>query len=136
MFIACELDEREARTINRHTYKRALFQLFQLLANVMPNNFDSFITNNYGSLAVTEPHEYVDVTSNQYPTASNNSSNSRASTGNGSTSKEGPKKLGTFSLAVLAFYCVSGGPFGVESIVRAGCFDIPLMFIIFSCLSK
>lgn len=29
------------------------------------------------------------------------------------------KKLGVLSLAVLAFYSVSGGPFGIEQIVKA-----------------
>ena len=32
----------------------------------------------------------------------------------------GEKKLGLAALVVLTFYSVSGGPFGIEDIVRAG----------------
>lgn len=31
-----------------------------------------------------------------------------------------PEKLGVLSMAVLIFYSVSGGPFGIETTVRAG----------------
>ena len=31
-----------------------------------------------------------------------------------------PKKIGLVTLVILAFYTVSGGPFGIEDIVRAG----------------
>ena len=31
-----------------------------------------------------------------------------------------PKKLGLYTLCILAFYSVNGGAFGIEDIVRAG----------------
>ena len=36
------------------------------------------------------------------------------------SSDDGKKKLGTLGLAALAFYAVSGGPFGIEQAVQAG----------------
>lgn len=36
------------------------------------------------------------------------------------SSATSPKKLGVWSLAVLTFYAVNGGPFGMEGIVGAG----------------
>jgi hypothetical protein len=45
---------------------------------------------------------------------------------------ESPEKLGCLSLAVLVFYNVSGGPFGVETTVRAGGFFFALLgFLVF-----
>jgi hypothetical protein len=45
---------------------------------------------------------------------------------------EAPEKLGCVALAVLIFYNVSGGPFGVETTVRAGGFFYALLgFLVF-----
>jgi hypothetical protein len=45
---------------------------------------------------------------------------------------ESPEKLGCVALAVLVFYNVSGGPFGVETTVRAGGFFYALLgFLVF-----
>lgn len=45
---------------------------------------------------------------------------------------EAPEKLGCVALAVLVFYNVSGGPFGVETTVRAGGFFYALLgFLVF-----
>ncbi|KAG7348063.1 ethanolamine transporter [Nitzschia inconspicua] len=45
---------------------------------------------------------------------------------------EAPEKLGCVALAVLIFYNVSGGPFGVETTVRAGGFFYALLgFLLF-----
>jgi hypothetical protein len=41
---------------------------------------------------------------------------------------EHPEKLGCLSLAVLIFYNVSGGPFGIETTVRAGKFNRYVLF--------
>jgi hypothetical protein len=40
--------------------------------------------------------------------------------GRSSSSPPIPEKLGVVSMAVLVFYSVSGGPFGIETTVRAG----------------
>jgi amino acid transporter len=45
---------------------------------------------------------------------------------------ENPEKLGCVALAVLVFYNVSGGPFGIETTVRAGGFFYALLgFLVF-----
>jgi hypothetical protein len=45
---------------------------------------------------------------------------------------ESPEKLGCVALAVLVFYNVSGGPFGLETTVRAGGFFYALLgFLVF-----
>ena len=51
--------------------------------------------------------------------SSSSSSSSGSRSGSYSHTHSG-KKLGLFSLAVLAFYSVNGGAFGIEDIVRAG----------------
>ena len=82
-----------------------------LHANMLPTTAITTITPstaNYGAiLQHTDPE-------NGSSSCSNSSSSSRLS------SPPSGEKLGVLSMAVLVFYNVSGGPFGIETTVRAG----------------
>jgi len=95
---------------NNHEGGNNPSQSLLLHANVLPPTAITAITPstaNYGAIL-------------QHTDPENGSSSSNSSSSSSLSSPPSGEKLGVLSMAVLVFYNVSGGPFGIETTVRAG----------------
>ncbi|CAB9509058.1 Probable polyamine transporter At3g19553 [Seminavis robusta] len=119
-----------------------LFQTNPSSNNESDMMFANFPTSSYGTANDEEKHPVLEESSTYSTDSSSEASLPGSPQRQGKSSNKNKSSLTILQLAVLIFYSVSGGPFGMEESVRAagpfytllGCLVAPLIFSVPECL--